>query len=81
MINMNIDHDKIDEVVLALLQLTAFKDAEGHRAWKGHDWDVMNRLYEKGLIGDPVGKAKSLILTEAGFNKSRELFKEHFEAK
>jgi hypothetical protein len=76
---MNIDDDKVDEVVLALLQLTAFKDGDCHRAWKGHDWDVMSRLHEKGFIGDPVGKAKSVTLTEAGLNKSRELFEKHFE--
>lgn len=75
---MNIDTDKIDEVVLALLQLTAFKDGECHRAWKGHDWDVMNRLHEKGFIGDPVGKQKSVFLSDEGFKRSQELFEQYF---
>ncbi len=75
---MQIDTNKVDEVVLALLQLTSFKDGGSHRAWKGFDWEVMNRLHEKGFILDPVGKAKSVTLTENGFNKSMELFDQHF---
>ena len=78
MMTMNIDDDKIDEVVLALLQLTAFRDGDSRRAWKGHDWDVMSRLHEKGFIGNPVGKAKSVALTENWLNRSRELFEQHF---
>ncbi len=38
---MNIDTEKIDEAVLALLFLTLH---DGSRAWKGLDWDAMNRL-------------------------------------
>ncbi|WP_443112269.1 DUF6429 family protein [Cupriavidus sp. IDO] len=34
------------------------------RACKSFDWDVLNRLHEKGLIGDPVNRAKSVWLTE-----------------
>jgi hypothetical protein len=72
---MEYDKDKVDEVVLALLYLTLH---EGDRAWKGHDWDAMNRLHAKGMIGDPVGKAKSVWLTEEGLQRSRELFMQHF---
>jgi hypothetical protein len=42
-----IDADKIDEAVLALLQLTLH---DGARAWKGHDWDALDRLHRKGMI-------------------------------
>ena len=72
---MNYDHDKVDEVVLALLFLTLHED---DRAWKGHDWDAMSRLHEKGMIYDPVGKAKSVVLTKEGLAKCRELFAKHF---
>lgn len=34
---MDVDTDKIDDAVLALLQLTLH---DGFRAWKGHDWDA-----------------------------------------
>ena len=45
----------------------------GARAWKGHDWDALNRLHESGLIEDPKNKAKSVVLTKEGVQKSREL--------
>ena len=72
---MEYDEDKVDEIVLALLFLTLH---DGYRAWKGHDWGALNRLHEKGMIGDPVGKAKSVALTEKGLQRSRELFIKHF---
>lgn len=77
---MNPDLDKIDEAVLALLHLTSFSDGPNHvtRAWKGHDWEAMGRLYEKGLISDPRGKAKSVVLTEEGAKQARELFEKLF---
>ena len=60
---MALDTDKIDDAVLALLFLTLH---DHWRAWKGFDWDALNRLYEKGMIGDPVNKAKSVVFTEEG---------------
>ena len=53
---MEIDKEKLDEITLALLYLTTFKDKHGLRAWKSHDWDVLNRLHESGYIHDPVSK-------------------------
>src|SRR3954470_15768158 len=52
---MALDTDKIDDAVLALLYLTLH---DHWRAWKGFDWDALDRLYQKGLIDDPVNKAK-----------------------
>jgi hypothetical protein len=79
---MDYDEDKVDDMVLALLWLTTFGEKQlGQivlRAWKGHDWDALSRLHEKGLIGDPVGKAKSVYVTEEGAKRSEELFREFF---
>ena len=75
---MDYDHDKVDEMTLALLYLVTHGDNFGARAWKSFDWDTMNRLHEKGYIGDPVGKAKSVTLTEQGARESEELFRKHF---
>ncbi len=72
---MEYDEDKVDEMVLALLFLTVH---DGYRAWKGHDWDAMDRLHKKGMIDNPVGKAKSVVLTEEGLRRSEELFIKHF---
>ena len=76
---MEYDKDKVDEMALALLYLTSFEEkGYGPRAWKGMDWEVMNRLHEKGYIGDPKSKAKSVHLTEKGARLSETLFKKHF---
>jgi len=71
----NIDTKKIDETVLALLHLTLH---DGTRAWKGFDWDTMNRLHQQGFISDPIGKAKSVVLTDEGLRESERLFKKLF---
>jgi hypothetical protein len=63
---MEINKEKVDEITLALLYLTTFKDKHGLRAWKSHDWDVLNRLHESGYIHDPVSKAKSVMLRRKG---------------
>jgi len=57
---MEHDEKKIDEMVLALMYLTTFTDRGSVRAWKGHDWDALGRLHEKGFISDPKSKAKSV---------------------
>jgi uncharacterized protein DUF6429 len=66
-----IDTDRIDDAVLALLHLTLHDE---DRAWKGFDWDALARLHRKGMIGDPVGQSKSVILTPEGVQRSKELF-------
>ena len=71
---MEIDTDKIDEAVLALLYHTRCDDKFRAASWKSHDWDALNRLHEKGYIENPVNKHKSVGLTEAGRAKSEELF-------
>ncbi len=67
---MGLNTDRIDEAVLALLQLGLH---DGSRAWKSFDWDAMARLHEKGYISDPVGKAKSVVFTEEGLRESNRL--------
>ena len=75
---MEYDKDNVDEMVLALLYLTTYEERFGVRAWKGQDWAAMDRLFEKGYIHDPRSKAKSVVLTEQGIKRSRELFDQHF---
>jgi hypothetical protein len=72
---MALDTDKIDDAALALLYLTLH---DGYRAWKGFDWDVLDRLHEKGMIDNPVGKVKSVIFTEEGLERAKALFEEMF---
>jgi hypothetical protein len=70
-----LDTDKIDQTVLALLYLTLHDE---YRAWKGFDWEALNRLHEKGMISNPVGKAKSVVFTDDGLRESERLFKQMF---
>ena len=72
---MEIDTERIDEAVLALLLLGLH---DGSRVWKSFDWDAMDRLHKKGLISDPVGKAKSVVLTEGGQREAERLFAQIF---
>jgi hypothetical protein len=67
---MTLDKDKIDEAVLALLYLGLH---DGERAWKGFDWEAMNRLHDKGFISDPRGRAQSVVFTETGLGEARRL--------
>lgn len=75
---MDIDYAKVDDSTLALLYLVAFKDRFGTRAWKSFDWETMNRLCEKGYISDPKSKSKSVVLTEEGYLRARDLFERQF---
>lgn len=72
---MNLDTAKIDQAVLALLLLGLH---DGVRAWKGFDWDAMDRLHEQGYISDPHGKAKSVVFTEEGLKRAEQLLEELF---
>jgi len=77
---MDYDTEEVDEYTLALLYLVTHQREEGFgaRAWKGFDWDTMNRLYEKGFITNPVGKTKSVGMSEEGYAKSKSLFIKYF---
>ena len=72
---MSVDEERIDAAVLALLWLTLHDE---RRAWKGFDWAVLGRLHAKGLIADPVGRAKSVVLTDEGLRQSEALFRSLF---
>jgi hypothetical protein len=78
---MDLDTAKIDEDVLALLYLTSFRERAADpsaRAWKSHDWDAMDRLYQAGFISNPRSKAKSVVMTEEGYRRAEELFRRKY---
>ena len=72
---MELDTNKIDDAVLALLCLGLH---DGARAWKGFDWGATNRLHEQGFISDPRGKAKSVAFTKEGLERAKRLLEELF---
>jgi tetratricopeptide (TPR) repeat protein len=66
----DVDPDRVDDAVLALLLLGLH---DGNRVWKGFDWSALDRLHARGMISDPAGKAKSIALTAAGHKEARRL--------
>ena len=75
---MEYDMKLIDDAVLALL---AAYSSDAGNAWKGYDFEIMNRLHEQGLISNPVNRNKSIWLTEEGVERGREIAERMFGAK
>lgn len=71
---MHYDTNKIDDMVLALLHLTSYSERGIVRAWKTHNWDSLDRLHERGLISSPKTKANSVVLSDEGARRAKELF-------
>lgn len=67
---MEYDDKLIEDAVLA--QLVAYSSDTGN-AWKGFDFEIMNRLHEHGFISDPVNRNKSIWLTEEGLARGRQV--------
>ena len=78
---MDVDAEKLQQVVLALLNLNTFEQKSGQRAWKALPWSVMDQLHDKGYISDPATKAKSVCLSDEGARLSEELFQKLFAVK
>jgi hypothetical protein len=68
--DMAYDESKIEDTVLALLAAFSF---EGGRAWKGFDFDVMDRLHAQDFIDNPASKNKSVWLTPQGLERGRKI--------
>jgi Domain of unknown function (DUF6429) len=72
---MELDTSKIDDAVLALLALGLH---DGAGAWKGFDWDAMERLHAAGWISDPRTTAKSVVFSESGLHRAEHLLQALF---
>lgn len=76
--------DQAADLTLALMALTVHDEIESPdgpvaRTWKGYDWAVLDRLHERGDIGNPVSKAKSVVLTPEGLRRCRALYEQHIK--
>lgn len=79
MAEADIDVQRIDDMVLALMHLTLHDHRDGvARAWKGFDWNSLDRLKMAGFIADPAGRARSVLLTPEGVERSQRLFESLF---
>jgi hypothetical protein len=72
---MELDRQRIDDAVLALLLLGLH---DGDRVWKSFDWDALDRLHAQGCISNPVSSAKSVVLTSQGKTKAQALLQTMF---
>ena len=71
---MAYDRYRAGQLALALMYLTLHN---GVRAWKGYSWEILDHLFQQGMITDPRSKAKSVMLMEEGLARSRALFEEY----
>ena len=72
------DLERLAEVTLALLSLTAFPGLSYTRAWRVFDWDLLDLLHERGWILDPKGKSMSVVFTPEGTEVARAAFARYF---
>jgi hypothetical protein len=77
-IPLGVNQEKLSEAALAILGLIAFRDHQVVRAWKGMDWELLDVLYQKGWIGDPKGKAKSVVFTDDSVRLAEAFPTKHF---
>ena len=40
---------------------------------------MLGRLHDKGMIHDPVGKVKSVVFTQEGLDRAKQLFETMFK--
>lgn len=71
--------EQIARLTLLLLYLTSWEEknfkAPAHRAWKGYDFYVLNKLEKEGLISQNK-TAKSVYLTKQGIEAAKKLEEE-----
>ena len=65
----------------AVIDLMADYSSDDGNAWKGYDFEIMNRLHEQGLISNPVNRNKSIWLMEEGLERGREIAGRMFAVK
>lgn len=73
-----ISEKKVEEAVLALLYACSFDEHGVRRSWKTYDWGITQRLFEQGLIDDPRGNRKSVLLTPEGEKHGKALAEKLF---
>ena len=70
--------EKIEEAVLALLYVCSVEERGARFSWKTYDWDITQRLFEQGLIDNPRGSRKSVLLTPEGEARGKALAEKLF---
>jgi hypothetical protein len=74
---MKYDNKLIEDAVLAFLAAHSFHNGQ---AWKGFDFEIMNRLHEQGFIDNPVNRNKSVWVTPECLERGRKIAERLFTA-
>lgn len=75
----------LEELTMIMLYLSSFKetgrfsDSDALLAWKGYDFNVLNKLDDKDYIrqGAHPSRTKSVHITDEGIKKAEELMKKY----
>ena len=75
----------MEELTMMLLYLShftekdRFSDENDLYAWKGYDFDVLNKLDDKDYIrqGSHPSRTKSVYITEEGIKRAKELMEKY----
>ncbi|MBI3656096.1 MAG: hypothetical protein HY232_06710 [Acidobacteria bacterium] len=70
------EYSTIDDIALALLYLTTFGSGNAS-AWDEMDRAIMRRLFAKGYLRKPRGKAPALALTKRGVARAQTVCQQH----
>ncbi len=71
------------ELTMALIYLSrfteekSFKDTKEFRAWKGYDFNTLNKLEDEELICQGSRRSKSVYITDEGLVKARQILEKY----
>jgi hypothetical protein len=70
--------EAVKELTMLLMYLTRFHERDrfietSDMAWKGYDFDIINKLDDEDYIGQGSHRSKSVVITDKGLEFSREL--------
>ena len=70
--------EAMKELTMALLYLSRFDDRfSTDRAWKGYDWDILDKLDAKDYIDKGSPKSKSVYLMSDGLDYAKKILEKY----
>lgn len=70
----------MEELTMMLLYLSHFTERDGFsdeddkRAWKGYDFDILNKLDEEDYIRQGSHRSKSVYITKEGVARAKKTY-------
>lgn len=80
--DMTKPEEAVKELTMLLMYLTRFHEKDrfidvNDMAWKGYDFDIIDKLDDDNFISQGSHRSKSLVITEKGLEFSRELLEKY----